>query len=526
MTRALGVVIVAAHAAAFVALAGECRGAELAVELGGPGDGDGDGDGATAGATVPAALAARVVAAQDGAAPGLVRRTWTVRYRGGHERAVGAARLVGPFQDPAARACVGRVVVAQRLLDDGRAGPGTIAGEVARLLDAELRGEGFFPAGDYERVEAVTLYWAELERNPQDAALVPAAPRGYVRVTATLVFERVRVPVVVALVPKLAGGELAFDIHARAELDLGNRALQWVSDKIGGDRLATRLARRQLDGAVITALAPPPPLELPGGQRLTFDFCGEPPDIRDGAWGALAFAVGFGRVEDPAVLPPRRGPAPRRAIAPDAALAIDVDLDGLDALLFELWRTGFLERRLAEAGLDRRFNADPIVTEYLSIRLSPLALALPPVLAATPTGLRLAAEARVAIEDGATSTPARVWGALELRIGPGPLRAPARAPSVELGALALSCERTATTLVPCYADLVAAVRERGPAFHDELTQAFTALLDELFTGRRVGGAGAGLPAELVIRAARPSVTSAAGNASLHLDLDAAVVAPP
>ena len=37
--------------------------------------------------------------------------------------------------------------------------------------------------------------------------------------------------------------------------------------------------------------------------------------------------------------------------------------------------------------------------------------------------------------------------------------------------------------------------------------------------------GAGLPADLVIRAATPSVLTASGNASLHLELDARLERP-
>jgi hypothetical protein len=82
--------------------------------------------------------------------------------------------------------------------------------------------------------------------------------------------------------------------------------------------------------------------------------------------------------------------------------------------------------------------------------------------------------------------------------------------------------------VPCYADLVAAMRDRGADFHGELTRAFAGLLAEIFTGRRLEDPS--VPAALVIRAAAPSVIAAAPpsapNASLHLDLDADLRAAP
>jgi len=296
--------------------------------------------------------------------------------------------------------------------------------------------------------------------------------------------------------------------------------VQWLSDQVGGDAFATRLASKQIDSALVDTLAPPPPFELPGGKRLTFTYCSGAPEIVEGAWGALPFAVELGRVDGaPAILPPRRGPAPRLPIAPGAALAIDLDLDALNALLYELWRDGVLDQQLVAAGLHTRFNTDPLVSELLSIRVSPVRLALPPVLSPAPQGLHLAADARLAITDGATTTTGQVWGGLAFSFAPAALE-PA---SVDLSALELSCEAGPTTLVPCYADLVAAMRERGADFHGALTQAFTSLLSDLFVERRIGASG--LPADLVIRHAVPRVTSTGTNASLHLDLDAGLVAP-
>jgi hypothetical protein len=79
------------------------------------------------------------------------------------------------------------------------------------------------------------------------------------------------------------------------------------------------------------------------------------------------------------------------------------------------------------------------------------------------------------------------------------------------------------------------MRDRGAAFHGELTRAFAGLLADIFVDRRLEASG--LPAALVIRAASPRVIAAASsgppnapsnaalNASLHLDLAAALVPP-
>jgi hypothetical protein len=516
---AAGALIVAVHALGFVALAGRCHGTELSVDVVAPPASavlalDG---------VVPGALIDRVTVEDSPGGPGLHRRRWAVRYRGGVERAVGAVQLVGPFQDPAAPACVGRVVVGQPLLDDGHAGPGTIAAAMRHQLEAELRGETIFPVGALVRIDRLALRWARLENHPEDlardAALVGAASHGYVRVAATIVFERVAVPVIIALIPVASPRELRFRIAARAQLAFDNRVAQWISNRLGGDQLATRLARRQLDDALVTAFAPPPPFQLSGGQTLRFTYCDEPIEIAEATSGALPFGVALGaNARDPRILPPRLGHGPRAAPAPASKLALDLDLDALNALLYELWRGGLLDRRLADAGLDRRFNQDPTVAAFLSLRIAPPRLTLPPVVTATAAGLRLSAEATVAITDAGTVTTGRIWGGLDVRFSP---RAVERV-AVDLGALELSCERTPTRLVPCYGDLVSAIRDRGGELHGALTTTFAALLSEIFVGR-LGAVG--VPAELEIRGAAPSVQTALRNATLHLELDASVAAP-
>lgn len=519
MKGAVGVGVVVAHAIAFVAIVPAFRTADLALDIPaalivGP----------EPAGTVPDALADRATHELAGTT-GLRHARYTVTYRGGFSRSVGVSGLVGPFQDPAIPACTGRVVVGQQLLDDGHAGPATIAGEIKRTLAAELAGESFPGVGTFERVADVSLRWAQVAGHPEDWGTVDEAPHGYVRATAKLEFDRLDVPVVIALIPQPSRDKLDFKIVVRAHLELGNRALQWLSDRLGGDKLATRLARRQIDGQLVTALAPPPPFELPGGHRLTFGYCDGPPEIIDGHSGALPFSIAIGRVDrDPRILPPRRGPTVHAPIRSTGSVAIDLDLDAANALLFELWRAGFLDKQLADAGLDRRFNTDPIVTEFLSLRISPPVLALPPVLGVGPRGLQLFADARVTIADGDTRTTGRVWGGLDFGFAP-PGKAPAKRVEtvpVELGALELSCEESPTRLVPCYADLVAAMRDRGADFQAELTRTFAKLLADIFVDQRVGASG--LSADLVIRRVTPSAALSADNGSLHLELDS-VLAP-
>jgi hypothetical protein len=499
-----GIAIVAAHAGGFVWLAQHSRGADFAIE-------------------VPELA---VHAGPPG--PGLHRRHWTVTYRGGHVREVGASELVGPFQDPKAPACSGRVVVGQKLLE-------TMAPVMKDMVTAEMRGIDIFPVGAFIKIRSLSLEWAQLESNPGDRRLLgkDGAPNGYVRANATVVFERGDVELLVAFIPirstspagvnpssSSSGTALKFRIAAFADLAFNNSLLRWVGDKLGADRIATGVAREQIDDILVTTFAPPPPFELPGGQTLQFIYCDGPIEIADGMYGALPFAVAFSALPNaPQVLPPKLGLGTRPPPSADTTLALDLDVDALNALLFELWRTGWLDRQLADVGLDRRFNSDPLVTDYLSIRISPLKLALPPVIAPHGDGLRLAADARLSIADGDRVIVGRGFGALDFRFVNA---ASAALPiSVDLGALELACERTPTTLVPCYSDLVAAMRGRGAEFHGALTDAFAALLADIFIDRHLGASG--LPAELVINAVVPSVT---GSGTLHLQLDGKLVPAP
>lgn len=488
MKALAGMLIVVVHAIAFVALAGRSAGQELVVDLAAPLSIEG---------TVPASIADRVTVTTERG-----RRRWRVAYRGGFAREVGASQLVGPFQDPAAPACSGRVIVGQQLLDE------SITPAMKKLLDDQLRGETIFPIGKYQRIDKLAFEWARFETHGYDAALLgeTGAPHGYLRATARIVFDRVTVPLVLAAIPEQADAEMHFRVRAFAQVEVANGVLQWLNSKVDlTSKLATRLANHELDAMLVTALAPPPPFELDKDQELAFTFCKDPVEIRDRAFGALPFAVKIGRAPQN-ILPPHVATTSAPTI--HGPLAIDLDVDALNAILYELWRTGWLDRRLADVGLDRRFNADPTVQEFLTVRLSPLRLALPPVISPAGDHLRLAADARVNLDDHGL-TVGRVYGAVDFRFGQ----------NLKLGALELACERTPTRLVPCYADLVDALATRGADFDGALTTAFDDLVKTIFVDRELSTGE--LPGKLQIHGAVPTLLP--GASGLHLELDAKLV---
>ena len=487
MKAALGILITLAHLIAFVALAGRSRGTELEVDVRSPLIADK----LNLVGTVPVAISRRVVETSDGNRPGLRRQRWRVAYRGGFVHEVGATQLVGPFQN--AHDCSGRVIVGQAVLDQ-------VAVIMTKQLDEQLRGEAIFPIGTYRSIEALTLEWARFETHPLDATLLgeAGAPHGYVRAQARIVFDRVAVPLTLVAIPETSDADLHFRVQAYAQVEVANGVLQWINAKVGlTSKLATKIANHEISAMLVTALAPPPPFEL-DGQQIAFVFCKDPITVVDRLSGSLPFAVKIaGQVVD--LHMPMSAPMPARSVA------IELDVNALNGLLSELWRTGYLDRRLAEIGLDRRFNSDPTVMELLTVRLSPLTLALPPVIEPAGNHLRLSADARVKLTDGGV-TVGRMFGSVDFNFTDLPKLAP----------LELACERTPTTLVPCYADLVASIADRGADFDGSIAAGFSDVLNQIFVARSF--ALGDLPGSLHVSSVVPSLTP--GGRGIRLDLDA------
>lgn len=522
---AAGVALAAAHGACVLAIeAAAARNRELSVRWTGglvaevPSDG-----------VLPRGVSA--TRTREGEAPGLIVTRYTTRSRGGIERSVAAPQLVGPFQDPAAPPCSGRLVVGQALLDDGRAGPGTIAAIVRRELTAALAGTDVVGLGAFERVGAVHLRWAGLFEVPFESGMFPAgalaapAPTGYLRGEAVIELSRLDVVVVLGVLPRTDGGRLRFTVGLRARLAVENRALAWIVDRLGLDGIATRFAQGQLDTALLEALGPPPPLPLPGGRSLVVEPC---PDrgieVVGGAYAAVPLRWKLGPApRDPArptdeIRPPRRGPVAWPAPSAATTVSIDLDLDGLNGLLYELWRTGYLDELLDGMALHERFNRDETVATYLTLRLSPLRLALPPVIAPAPNDrLDLGLAVAVDVADGATITPAIALGRVALGFAGGDaLRA-----DVAIVGLDLTCRPEVDRLVPCYGDVVSTVRDATVGTHAALGEALTDVLTALFAERELGATAA--PAVLTLDSPRAAVL--AGGRVVRLDLTAAARVP-
>jgi hypothetical protein len=120
--------------------------------------------------------------------------------------------------------------------------------------------------------------------------------------------------------------------------------------------------------------------------------------------------------------------------------------------------------------------------------------------------LRLAADARLQIRDGALETTGRVFGAVDLRF-------PA---TLQLHPLELACEHDSRTLVPCYADLVSGIAGRADELDGALERAFEQLVREIFVGRRL--AAGDLPVTIGVNSATLELEP--GARGVHVELDA------
>ena len=488
-----GIGLLAAHAAALPLLVARADRPSLVVELRAPRR-------AAAGhleveASLPAGLADRTSLQLDGQesgpaknlaalasaplAAGLHRLEWRAAYRGGIERRVGWSQMTGPYQDPAHPPCGARILFGQRLLDDGAAGPGTIAHVIAGLVDAELRGFDRWPVGSYQRVKSLALDWVG------PAADLP----GHLRVAVDLALSSATIGLTVRLVPRVEGGQLALDARTEARVDLDNRIYQWAVDLVRGDEILSRLARREIAGALDDLLGAPPPLDLGGGRSIELAFCpGKEIEIVSGQHAAVwlearmaaAAAAGAtnGRTGGPVLLP-AEPPLPTAPLA--APIALELDGNALNGLLHVLWATGWFEQALTDARVVESFHQDPVVRDLLSVRVRGPILPVPPTLAPARrpgASYELGIASTFWLADGDLLTPAHLFGRAGFELRPRIADV-----ALTLGELGLTCEPVPGRLEPCYPELAAELVARAPELHGELSAWFGRVMSELLVER-------------------------------------------
>ena len=426
-----------------------------------------------------------------GRGPGLHRVEWRARYRGGVERRVGWTQMLGPYQDPARPPCSVRFLIGQAFLDDGRAGPGTLAGLAVRLVGEQMAGFDAFPVGAFERVRKVSMSWVG-----------PAAKEdGHLRVALELGFRKAALELVIRIAPHLVAGRLELGSRTDVRLRLRNRLFQWVSDLIDGDEIAARMARREITAALDEILTAPPPLPLDGGRELELTYCADRDiEVVSGSHASVPLAVVLApaaaaarkanRAAAPILLP---APAARAGAVVRAPFAIELDGNALNGLLYVLWATGYLDEALAASKLVDRFNQDPIVSELLSVRARGPSLPLPPTLTVSPrSGLsyEIAVASSLRLDDGGLRTPAHIFGRAGFDLAAsGPGTRPGLEPRLSLHDLGLTCAPEPGLLEPCYPELAANLIERAPEVHGQLSAWFSELLAQLLIDQEIAPPG-------------------------------------
>jgi len=488
-----GVGLLAAHAAALPLLVARAERPSLVVDIDAPRRAPGRN--LQISASLPRGIADRTRVFIDGMdagpaeqlgnqpiGPGLHRVEWRAAYRGGIERRVGWTQMTGPYQDPAHPPCGARILFGQRLLDDGAAGAGTIAHVLAGIIDHELSGFERWPVGSYQRVKSLALDWVGPD---------PTKPtsRGHLRVAVDLALSSATIGLTVRLVPRIDNGELALDATTEARVDLDNRLYQWGVDLIHGDEILSRVARRQIAGALDDLLTVPPPLDLGDGRRLELAFCRDRDvEIVAGQYGAVwlearlveAALIGAknGRAEGPVLLPTELPLATRPLAAP---IALELDGNALNGLLYVLWATGYFEDALAQAKVVESFHSTPIVKDLLSVRVRGPILPLPPTVSAARragASYELGVATSFWLADGDLLTPAHLFGRAGFELRPRITDV-----ALTLGELGLTCEPEPGRLEPCYPELAAELIARAPELHGELSSWFARVMTELLIDR-------------------------------------------
>ncbi len=321
---------------------------------------------------------------------------WSEHYRGGFERSVATSQRIGPRQTNQAPVCGIRMRVHQRMLDDGDPTHPTIANLVKQQLGSELKNLSAWPIGHFIDVTQVHLRWTENNKAPPDGTVfgipLARAARQLILLQLELRFSRANVPLTIGLIPELIDGKLRLRTYVNADVVGNNRVYRFVLDALGGDARATQIISSELSHALVELLAPPPPLVFANDYSISLRYCpNQPLVIRDGHYAELPLDVEL--IHRGKRFPPGRfTPAEASALLPtndrashtdanaNTMLELDIDTNGLAALVHQMWGNGFLHNVFDSLALADRFNNHPTVVQLLSIRIRDLELAGPPVL--------------------------------------------------------------------------------------------------------------------------------------------------
>ncbi len=497
-----GVALIGVHAAMFPVLGESCKGTSLQVRIKAPSSAEH----LTLRVEIPKAIQKRVKTYLNGkpanlrrasAGPGMHRAEWRVRYKGGFERRVGFTQLVGPFQNLDKPACAARLFVGQSFIDDGKASPGTAVAMVKKIILKEMKDFSQWPVGKFDKITELRAQWVGMDNKKWSEDLhttitfenLKDLPSGYFGLSAKIRLDDGAVNLKIAILPRIKDKEIDLKAYVNADVTLDNRVYNWVAHRFDIDDRVGSQVQDEMRDAMKDVFTLPPPVPLPGNRKLTFIYCpGGKLRVKDNTHVMIPVALHLDGAH-PGVLPVSLGRVNRDENAPrPAPLTFEFELEAINAVLYYLWHTNFLDEQLKNHGrIEERFNKNSIVKELLSIRLQNVRLSLPPT--ATATGnpkvpFQIAAAATMDIRDGKQITKSHIYSTIGFDFkGSNTRKAVAR---LTFRDLEVTCEPEPGLLKPCFSDIVEVMRQRSDALHGELTRQFTDTFNKLVLDRYIG----------------------------------------
>ena len=539
ITTLVGVVLIGVHVALFGVLGKRCKGTSLKVRVKAPRTAEK----LTMRFDIPEAIRKRVKTYLDGkpaqlatakAGPGMHRAEWRVHYAGGFERRVGFTQIVGPFQHPGHPVCASRMYVGQSFLDDGKQSPGTAIATVKKVIEKEMKGFSQWPAGGFDRVRELSARWIDIDNDKWSDDLnttinfenLKDRPTGYLGVSVVVRLDHATIELKVGVVPRIKGAEIDLKAYVDASVKLDNRVYDWVAKRFDIDDRVAKQVQDEMRDALTDVITLPPPVKLPGDRKLSFMYCPTGKiQVKQDRYAMIPLTLRLDGAH-PGVLPVHLGAAkPVDDVPRTAPLSFELELDTINAILYYLWHTNFLDEQLETKGrIEERFNENSIVKELLSIRLANIRLSLPPTATATANppgkgpGFEIAAAATMDIRDDKGVTRANVFSTIGFDfVGGDSKKIVAK---LHVHDLEVTCEPQRGLLEPCYSDIVDVMRDRSDALHGELTREFTETFNKLVLNRDVGSADA--LAKFHIDGARVYARRNGRTGTIRVDINGAV----
>jgi hypothetical protein len=438
---------------------------------------------------------------------GMRHLSWKVLYRGGFVREVGTTLLVGEPQKPDDPPCGARVVIHQKLLDDGTSNPKTFANVLREMANSQMQGMSVPVLGALQEIRSVRIWWsAKTDKDPKA-----------LRILMEAAFEKGVVPLSFWLMPHIENGELILSRYASARVEGAGWLEKAAAFIVRGDSFATNIAQEQIDIAgnmVEEMLRKPPPFPLWDDTAIQMVYCkGQDIEITEREAASIPLAVVLPKE---ATVPAITLSLPLQTpVLSSAPLSLDMNLETLNGVLHFLWVKGYFVKALQDLDAKNWLNGQAGKHQFLTLRLADIEVSLPPVLEVS-TGDKpfwVGLEASLQLKDREKISEAKLFSRFSL--GLGSTKEEAIDVDLSLEDEALTCEEKGV-LLPCYADLFAELKKHTPEFEGPLKSFLGSYFTQLLTQLRLSDPS--LPVSFEIEKRQVGAWRAGGSVGLRLEL--------